>query len=232
MPSRWMLMAEPGGAHLAEAQVMVRQARREPAAKPQRPRRNPCRAQRQRHRPHGHLSQLDREDGVSEHKEWWNPGARQSARQRAVGMDAHQIQQLRAWPHLTGSSSFIKLRPAGLDRERIKISPTTNRKSPASRARFFWRDRPIPQMNPIQQCERQRTRSRTCAWPRPLRTPSTNTRIDKVLRGYRRPTVRWLGRRQGYSADIDKRLLRMTRRAKTDGRGGLRQRFEVTFDGA
>ena len=175
--------------------------------------------------------QLDVKTVLSEHKEWWNRSAPERGNVATVEWTPIKSNSTRMAALMTGSIDFV-LDPPVQDRERIKNMPTTKLQVTSEPRTIFlaidqFRNElqysNVKGKNPFKDLRVRQAIAHAI---------DVNTLIDKVLRGYGRPTALLVGQEvQGYSADIDKRLpYDLARAKKLMAEAGHANGFEVTFD--
>ncbi len=180
--------------------------------------------------------QVDVKTVLVEHTEWWNKNAPDRGNVTTVEWMPVRSNSTRMAALMTGSIDFVPDPPVQ-DRERIKNLPAT-KLTVANEARIVFIA--LDQF-------RDELQYASTADKRPLgRNPfkdlrvrqaiahaiDANLLIDKVMRGYGRPTALIVGQEMnGYAADLDRRLPHdPARAAKLMAEAGYAQGFEVTME--
>jgi peptide/nickel transport system substrate-binding protein len=175
--------------------------------------------------------QLDVKTMLSEHKHWWNRNAPERGNVTRVEWTPIKSNSTRMAALMTGSIDFVPDPPVQ-DRERIKNMPATKLQVASEPRTIFlaldqFRDElsygSVKGKNPFKDLRVRQAIAHAI---------DVNALIDKVLRGYGRPTAIFVGQEvQGYTADIDRRLpFDPARAKKLMVEAGYANGFEVTFD--
>ena len=175
--------------------------------------------------------QLDVKTVLTEHKQWWNRSAPERGNVTQVEWTPIKSNSTRMAALLTGSIDFVPDPPVQ-DRERIKNLPITKLQVASEPRTIFlaldqFRDEllysNVKGKNPFKDLRVRQAIAHAI---------DANLLIDKVLRGYGRPTALLVGQEvQGYSTDIDRRLpYDLARAKKLMAEAGYASGFDVTFD--
>ncbi len=174
---------------------------------------------------------LDVKTVLTEHKLWWNRSAPERGNVTLVEWLPIKSNSTRIAALLTGSVDIVPDPPVQ-DRERLKNLPTTKLQVGSEPRTVFlaldqFRDElqysNVKGKNPFKDLRVRQAMAHAI---------DANLLIEKVLRGYGRPTGLMVGQEvQGYVADIDKRLpFDVPRAKKLMAEAGYANGFEVTFD--
>lgn len=174
---------------------------------------------------------LDVKTVLTAHKQWWNRDAPDRGNVTVVEWLPIKSNSTRMAALLTGSIDIVPDPPVQ-DRERIKNMPTTTLQVGSEPRTIFialdqFRDEllysNVKGKNPFKDLRVRQAIAHAIDAP---------LLIEKVLRGYGRPTGLIVGQEvQGYAADIDKRLpYDVARARKLMAEAGYANGFEVTFD--
>jgi peptide/nickel transport system substrate-binding protein len=175
--------------------------------------------------------QLDVKTVLTEHKDWWNRSAPERGNVTSVEWTPIKSNSTRMAALMTGSIDFVPDPPVQ-DRERIKNMPTTKLQVTSEPRTIFlaidqFRDElqysNVKGKNPFKDLRVRQAIAHAI---------DVNLLIEKVLRGYGRPTALLVGQEvQGYTAEIDKRLPHdLARAKKLMAEAGYASGFDVTFD--
>ena len=175
--------------------------------------------------------QLDVKTVLTEHEQWWNRNAPERGNVSQVEWTPIKSNSTRMAALMTGSIDFVPDPPVQ-DRERIKNLPTTKLQVTSEPRTIFlvldqFRDEllygNVKGKNPFKDLRVRQAIAHAI---------DVNLLIDKVLRGYGRPTALIVGQEaQGYSVEIDRRLPHDIARAKKlMAEAGYADGFEVTFE--
>ena len=175
--------------------------------------------------------QLDVKTVLTEHKTWWNRNAPERGNVTQVEWTPIKSNSTRMAALMTGSIDFVPDPPVQ-DRERINNMPATKLQVGSEPRAIFlvldqFRDElqtsNVKGKNPFKDLRVRQAMAHAI---------DVNVLIDKVLRGYGRPTALMVGQEvQGYSAEIDRRLpYDLSRAKKLMAEAGYTNGFDVTFD--
>lgn len=175
--------------------------------------------------------QLDVKTILAEHKEWWNRNAPDRGNVTTVEWTPIKSNSTRMAALMTGAVDFVP-DPAVQDRARLVSHPTVKLITDTEpRVIFLALDQfrtelqssNVKGKNPFKDLRVRQAIAHAI---------DVNTLIDKVLRGYGRPTGLMIGSEvAGYAADLDKRLpFDLARAKKLMGEAGYANGFTVTFD--
>ncbi len=175
--------------------------------------------------------QLDVKTVLAAHTEWWNKGASDRGNVNNVEWTPVKSNSTRISALMSGAIDFV-MDPPVQDRERIKNMPAT-KLTVASEPRMVFlvfdhfRDElqysNVKGKNPLKDLRVRQAIAHAI---------DANLLIDKVLRGYGRPSALIAGSEMaGYSADIDRRLpFDPARAKKLMAEAGYASGFELTME--
>ncbi|MBL8512759.1 MAG: ABC transporter substrate-binding protein [Betaproteobacteria bacterium] len=174
---------------------------------------------------------LDVKTTLVEHAEWWNRNAPDRGNVKTVEWMPIKSNSTRIAALMTGSIDFV-MDPAVQDRERIKNMPATKLTVASEPRTIFlafdhFRDElqysSVKGKNPLRDLRVRQAIAHSI---------DANLLIDKVMRGYGRPTALIAGEEMtGYSADIDRRLPHDPARGKKlMAEAGYAAGFELTME--
>jgi peptide/nickel transport system substrate-binding protein len=174
---------------------------------------------------------LDVKTVLVEHKQWWNRDAPECGNVTRVEWTPIKSNSTRMAALMTGAIDFVPDPPVQ-DRERIKNLPATKLQAGNEPRTIFlaldqFRDElqtsNVKGRNPFKDLRVRQAIAHAI---------DVNVLIEKVLRGYGRPTALLVGQEvQGYSAEIDRRLpYDLPRAKKLMAEAGYANGFDVTFD--
>lgn len=175
--------------------------------------------------------QLDVKTVLTEHMEWWNRNAPERGNVTQVEWTPIKSNSTRMAALMTGSIDFVPDPPVQ-DRERIKNLPATKLQVGSEPRTIFlaldqFRDElqtsNVRGRNPFKDLRVRQAVAHAI---------DVNVLIEKVMRGYGRPTGLVVGQEvQGYSAEIDRRLpYDLPLAKKLMAEAGYANGFDVTFD--